>query len=1189
MASSDSASYQRSSSQSSSTSGSRQQRQTREDDPESKVLTSRHVSSASLRNEPQERPSTPPANMSDDQSLTSFPSLSPSLEASPADTRREGLDDGVTPKSSKRLPRANSRKGAQQSGSPAAKAPRPLPTSLNSLFALDPRATDRSTLFEDAQKGARRVPGALHYQTNAQIEHLMRGVGPVSLIKQLAQDLAQRDVQVTQLQRRAEERERLLKKMLRECEVSNLDIERRLRQLRLDPKDTESRTRADSTASQWSEIDTKPEDAIDERMEEALRDTLGIDAALGSERYGASGPRIASASDGTVDATGRTSVDDEDAVLVSSDNRQQKMQSGTSRGWKDYFRNGVGREPHKTAPRPAIKQSDTVIRRDSRVSSTSKPSTMHKGLSSDVFKPPPQSPPDSRRPSANGSAAIDATRNAASVSNDGRKSGSSVANWALKLVGANTQSSDQSDGELRQNASLSDDQDMTPKRRPMARVKSGAEVATTATTASARPPALSSAGQNGQPKKPTSDGLRHGGTSRAAVHSPRGSISSERNLNLGPVEMDTILPDDVRPPTLASHDNAGGDDTDFLTDRFGFIYDQRRRKRQSDAAAALQRQHRGSRVETLENHRLSIASMQSGDEDAISISSQNSAQPPLGSSPYKATFGGQAVQTKKWQDYLKVSSLSSELLSHTPSVEPSADEEDLEREAESQVQTQLLVSKRGTMPHATSNPAPAPSRVTSEHAELAMPTTSGETSPVAAPEPQPDPVKSLLDQLTEVHDSLQKDKSNKWNDFLRKVRAERERDTDNVKSSSNTSGIRHGRPKSISLPEANFLEGEVIGVAGLGNKGKVGRAKWSEFRQLVLSGIPVAYRAKIWSECSGAASMRVPGYYDDLVRSNRSDASGADQIIVQQIQADITRTLTDNIFFRRGTGVGKLEEVLLAYARRNPAIGYCQGMNLITANLLLILPTAEDAFWLLTSLVEEILPDGYYDHSLLASRADQVVLKHYVSTLLPALSNHLDTLHVELEAATFHWFLSLFTACLSAEALFRVWDVLFCANDGPSGGGSTFLFQVALALLKLNEKELLRCESPAEIYAYMGGRMTNHAISIDGLIKASESLKKWVRRDEVEQRRSEEVEREREIVRTREAIRSARPGPGKSERHERGDSVASRGGRAATDGQEGGVAQELDGNEDTLDNDDDDDELQIRTPMPIEEEVAWRG
>lgn len=123
------------------------------------------------------------------------------------------------------------------------------------------------------------------------------------------------------------------------------------------------------------------------------------------------------------------------------------------------------------------------------------------------------------------------------------------------------------------------------------------------------------------------------------------------------------------------------------------------------------------------------------------------------------------------------------------------------------------------------------------------------------------------------------------------------------------------------------------------------------------------------------------------------------------------------------------------------------------------------------------------------------MLKFYVRQILPTLDAHLQALGVELEALTFQWFLSIFTDCLAAEALFRVWDVVLCVS------GSTFLFQVAVALLRLNEKPLLACDSAAAVYSYLNGGMTHQGISIDGLIRESDRLKELIRKRDVEIRR----------------------------------------------------------------------------------------
>lgn len=598
--------------------------------------------------------------------------------------------------------------------------------------------------------------------------------------------------------------------------------------------------------------------------------------------------------------------------------------------------------------------------------------------------------------------------------------------------------------------------------------------------------------------------------------SPQRANSRPTRENYGPVEMDAILDPEAQPPTL-THIYNNNFNPEFLTDRFGFIYDQRRKKRQREAAEKVRKSKMGGRIEMLSSARSGL-SPDAVEADMYNVEDEDRPETP-------ASFEEDGKPAKRWQDYLKIATFPTELLSHTPAggvpafevmeggeIPGSTTYLSIDRDPSPTRSVPkspgIQTEERGFLPPASTVQPPV--SVTS-NAVISTPANRA-SSITELPQEDAEPVKILLKQLGEVHDSLQRDKTVRWNDFLRKVRAERKRDGEALAAAQATDTRFQ---KAIAfMPEALLTDGEMIGVAGLGNKGKEGRAKWNEFKALVLGGIPVAYRAKIWTECSGASALKIPGYYEDLVARKEEDD---DPAIVAQIQMDINRTLTDNIFFRKGPGVVKLNEVLLAYSRRNAEVGYCQGMNLITACLLLIMPTAEDAFWVLASIIENILPRGYYDHHLLASRADQQVLRQYVSSILPKLSAHLEDLCIELEALTFQWFLSVFTDCLSAEALFRVWDVVFCTNDG-----STFLFQVAVALLKLNEQQLLQCSTPAGIYTYINHQMTNHAISIDGLIHASEGLRKVVKRDDVEAKREKAIEAERDLTELREAKNKAR-------------------------------------------------------------------
>ena len=904
-------------------------------------------------------------------------------------------------------------------------------------------------MFDDAPLGSKHLPGALNYANDEHIERLIARNGAVALVRQVAEDLAHREAQISTLRRKAEERERALRKIILECGLSNLDLETRLRSI-------EDEQRVNDAANR--DLATR-ENQLRGMMNDAMSDTVAF-ADLDIPE---------------ADATIRAS----DALKALQTNQTTKLPGG----WKDYIWGTA--TARKNSHLSSINgESANGVRSTAAAKRSSSTSGRQTVLESTIFQPPDTVRSASRPPSVNSGTASTTGRD--------RKSSSGLAAFALKLVAGNTTPRDADSADSRGRASSTDSpvHDRTRSSASSSTTKSNLVPPSKPTAKSIAVARKLNTGQGLGARAPLQD---RWDTMSA---SPQKATVGENANNYGPVEMDTILPPDAQPPTVMQLYNTTYS-TDLLTDRFGFIYDQRRKKRQKEAAERTKRIKRGSRVEMLSGARNGMSRL-----SPDNVSSDLDDDRP--DTPLSTEEKGEDGKPKRWQDYLKIATFPTELLSHTPSgAEPAF--EVMEGGEVPPRSPGITSEERGFVPPASTAAASPTVSGSSDMATISKPMVDEPLSELTTEEAEP--VKLLLKQLGEVHDSLQREKTVRWNDFLRKVRAERRRDGE-AAAAALAADSRSQRSMAL-VPEASIADGEIVGVAGLGNKGKVGRAKWNEFKMLVLGGIPVAYRAKIWAECSGAAALRIPGYYDDLVgqQENKDDPA-----IVAQIQMDINRTLTDNIFFRKGPGVQKLSEVLLAYSRRNPEVGYCQGMNLITACLLLIMPTAEDTFWVLTSIIENILPRGYYDHSLLASRADQQVLRQYVGEILPKLSLHLDELNIELEALTFQWFLSVFTDCLSAEALFRVWDVVFCTNDG-----STFLFQVALALLKLNEVQLLQCLAPATIYTYINHQMTNHAISIDGLIHASEGLRRVVRRDDVETRRAKAIEAEKDLIRQREA------------------------------------------------------------------------
>ncbi|OCH89615.1 TBC-domain-containing protein [Obba rivulosa] len=318
-------------------------------------------------------------------------------------------------------------------------------------------------------------------------------------------------------------------------------------------------------------------------------------------------------------------------------------------------------------------------------------------------------------------------------------------------------------------------------------------------------------------------------------------------------------------------------------------------------------------------------------------------------------------------------------------------------------------------------------------------------------------IRHLLAQLVEIHDQRQTSRKKEWDAFLKnrsksagaKAHAGAGLRAAAAAASGGAAALL-GLDTAVDEEELAHTEG-LIGFAQLGLSSN--RDERREFDRLIRSGIPLVYRSKAWLECSGAMEMREPGVFVDLL----SKVDGEDGV-VREIEKDVGRTMPLNVFFgRTGAGVDKLRRVLIAYSRRNPAVGYCQGMNLVTSTLLLVHADEEEAFWVLAAIIERILPEEFFSPTLLSSRACPLVLLDFVRDYMPKLHSHLSHLEVDLAAICFSWFLSLFTDCLPIETLFRVWDVFLV-------DGVDVLFRVAFAILRSSEQELLQCKSIPAVY-----------------------------------------------------------------------------------------------------------------------------
>ncbi|XP_061454946.1 TBC1 domain family member 8B isoform X2 [Rhineura floridana] len=221
-------------------------------------------------------------------------------------------------------------------------------------------------------------------------------------------------------------------------------------------------------------------------------------------------------------------------------------------------------------------------------------------------------------------------------------------------------------------------------------------------------------------------------------------------------------------------------------------------------------------------------------------------------------------------------------------------------------------------------------------------------------------------------------------------------------------------------------------------------------RDLIVRGIPEVLRGELWLLFSGAVNDMAtnPGYYTELVERSL----GTCTLATDEIERDLRRSLPEHPAFQSDTGISALRRVLTAYAYRNPKIGYCQAMNILTS-VLLLYAKEEEAFWLLVAVCERMLPD-YFNRRIIGALVDQAVFEELIRSYLPQLTEHMTDMTF-FSSVSLSWFLTLFISVLPIESAVNVVDCFF--YDGIKA-----VLQLGLAVLDYNMDRLLTCKDDAE-------------------------------------------------------------------------------------------------------------------------------
>ncbi|XP_058882841.1 TBC1 domain family member 30 isoform X3 [Acipenser ruthenus] len=262
--------------------------------------------------------------------------------------------------------------------------------------------------------------------------------------------------------------------------------------------------------------------------------------------------------------------------------------------------------------------------------------------------------------------------------------------------------------------------------------------------------------------------------------------------------------------------------------------------------------------------------------------------------------------------------------------------------------------------------------------------------------------------------------------------------------------------------------------------GKNGFQQWYDALKAVArlpTGIPKEWRKRVWLTLADQYLHSISIDWDKTMRFAFNDRSNPDDDTMGiQIVKDLHRTGCSSYCGQEAEQdrVG-LKRVLLAYARWNKAVGYCQGFNVLAALILEVVEGNEgEALKVMIYLIDKVLPDSYFANNLRALSVDMAVFRDLLRIKLPELSQHLDHLQRAANRAsggsyeppltnvfTMQWFLTMFATCLPNHTVLQIWDSVFFE-------GSEVLLRVALAIwAKLGER-IENCQSSDEFYSMMG-------------------------------------------------------------------------------------------------------------------------
>lgn len=229
-----------------------------------------------------------------------------------------------------------------------------------------------------------------------------------------------------------------------------------------------------------------------------------------------------------------------------------------------------------------------------------------------------------------------------------------------------------------------------------------------------------------------------------------------------------------------------------------------------------------------------------------------------------------------------------------------------------------------------------------------------------------------------------------------------------------------------------------------------------KLKHRVRKGIPDCYRGYVWYVLGEVQKYMESnkGVYEKFLYEDSFNYETENTIA-----CDIDRTFPSHTFYKDKYGQGQrsLYNVLRAFSKFSPKIGYVQGMGFITAMFLTYMDE-ESAFWLLHSLMEKYGMDGFYSPEIPDLPKSFYKFLTLMKRFLPKVYEHMTNKQRCVQPSMYasQWFITLFAVNVKSEIRVRILDLFFLE-------GQKIIYKLGLSILKINEERIINCKHLDEI------------------------------------------------------------------------------------------------------------------------------